>query len=1663
MKHIFLFLFLTLCCRIFSFQTSLSTPEHIENDPVHLYLHHAINVINGTLYEAETDLATSGASSLTLKRIYFPQERATSPWEHGWQFNYPHYQSSSNDKKVNNQLEYDAQGRLIKIHSNHDEQITFSYTQDHPLQCHVKSHDGQNLKYSYASHTNSKNQIFHLLEEAKLPSGLVWRYQYQEHPLEKKMLLIHKEGSEGYFVQTEYYDQEEIDSIPSKEGPLRNFSCGKIKCQWQPHGIDKTPVKTVSLVYSPGKTEVFDALNNQTTYHYNGYGQITAVEYYLKDDVQDPILYRTEKYYWDSNLKIQAPIGKTIEDSQGNVWLYQRYLYNEEGSLIQETLYGNLSGHCPSPIILDEHGIPKNPTIEHYSSYYTYKDNNLVQIKGDNGSSLSFVYDNHLLKGKFYHDQERIRIREFYDYNADDILIKTITDDGSSYDPDDLKHVSERQITYIHLFQSGPFVGLTDSIEEKYLDLSDQTEHLIKRIQHFYSTNHKLIRRDIFNSHQNFSFSEVQNYDHLGNLTYVATPSWTQEYKFDLYGNILLNKKTLPSGDSEEVVNHYDFRNRLIRQELFSSARLSKMALFSYDLQGNKITEDDGYGNATSFEYDGLNRLVKTISPAVENGQGEKIHPVLTYSYDIFDHITSMVSPKGEMTSTTYNIRGKPLKITYPDLSEESFEYSLDGSLKRWNMKNGCSIVYERDFLGRVTKASLLDAQSVLIQDTQAIYSTSNLKTVIAPSGVVIDHLYDPSGKQIGQIQHTADSSVHTICHYDATEQLVSTEEWIAPNKEYYTKTIYHQKGSVVESQQGKILYETKTDTSTKKPLNEKRWVNSLGQNVLLLEETDKNGNLISLLYDALGRMVALTKTSSSGELLFKQEYRYDLVGNKIWQKSQNDKNSIIHEWEYGPGNHLLKHIEGSGLACQRTTYYIYDKDKLVKTIKPNGVELMAIYNGRGLIEHLFSSDGTIDYSYAYDSANRITQLIDHRLKQTTKRAYSSTGLLTDEELGNGLQMIHEYDAKGRKTKVILPDDSAVIYTYNPLFLKKVQRVSPSGKICYQHTYSFDIHGQLETSELIQGLGTIHYQYNKDGRCEEINSPFFKEKLFYDTADNLKATIITHNNETLNAQYSYDCLDQLIQEQSSYFEHSYLFDSLFQCQEKDHIAYQYDDLFQLLDTSEQSFEYDPNGNCTAQIQSQQHISYTYDALDRLIQLKTDHQYLIEYQYDCFNRRLSKLIKVFNVSENEWQTHHQIHFLYDEDREIGEIDPEGNIQKLRILGQGMGAEIGAAIALEIHGHVYAPICDHRGSITCLVDTETAEIVESYQYSAFGEEQIYNAKNEQVPLSPSANPWRFSSKYREDETQLIFFGKRFYDPKNGRWLTPDPLRADSPNFYTYVNNNPLNHVDLYGLFSLKTAFQKYANFTQWLALPFGSSSLKRCLKKCSEHLIARPFFNLTGFYIYPSETGTYGHGEFSDQVRVTMINGILNTYEDFSSTLRIVSETHGGENIHYVFRPTQGLFPDLLQAFMSKIGYLSPHVRQLARTWKDMIQEMGGTENGGLIIHYAHSLGGTDTFTAAQLLTPEEKRMLRIFTIGSPTLFSNQGFENVLNYVSKRDGVSLFDPVGYIKGIFSQTSNVSYVGTLKGIPLIDHLIGWVTYTDLLKILGIKFLQSYPSPDY
>ncbi|HSN96975.1 MAG TPA: RHS repeat-associated core domain-containing protein, partial [Candidatus Nanopelagicales bacterium] len=107
-------------------------------------------------------------------------------------------------------------------------------------------------------------------------------------------------------------------------------------------------------------------------------------------------------------------------------------------------------------------------------------------------------------------------------------------------------------------------------------------------------------------------------------------------------------------------------------------------------------------------------------------------------------------------------------------------------------------------------------------------------------------------------------------------------------------------------------------------------------------------------------------------------------------------------------------------------------------------------------------------------------------------------------------------------------------------------------------------------------------------------------------------------------------------------------------------------------------------------------------------------------------------------------------------------------------------------------------DHLGSIDAVTD-ESGAVVHRRSYDAFGarRDPIWSAP---VPASFPASEIRqgFTAHEGDDELGLVHMIGRVFDPKLGRFLTPDPIVAhpqfgQSWNPYSYVLNSPLSRVD------------------------------------------------------------------------------------------------------------------------------------------------------------------------------------------------------------------------------------------------------------------------------
>ncbi|HVK64110.1 MAG TPA: RHS repeat-associated core domain-containing protein, partial [Polyangium sp.] len=120
-------------------------------------------------------------------------------------------------------------------------------------------------------------------------------------------------------------------------------------------------------------------------------------------------------------------------------------------------------------------------------------------------------------------------------------------------------------------------------------------------------------------------------------------------------------------------------------------------------------------------------------------------------------------------------------------------------------------------------------------------------------------------------------------------------------------------------------------------------------------------------------------------------------------------------------------------------------------------------------------------------------------------------------------------------------------------------------------------------------------------------------------------------------------------------------------------------------------------------------------------------------------------------------------------------------------------------------------DHLGSVD-VVSNETGTAVERRSYDPFGARR--NPQWGTPPAGPfsSETSLGFTGHLGDEELGLVFMRGRMYDPKIGRFLTPDPLvpniySGQSWNPYSYVENNPLTFTDPSGFSPELTANGPY----------------------------------------------------------------------------------------------------------------------------------------------------------------------------------------------------------------------------------------------------------------
>jgi len=349
-----------------------------------------------------------------------------------------------------------------------------------------------------------------------------------------------------------------------------------------------------------------------------------------------------------------------------------------------------------------------------------------------------------------------------------------------------------------------------------------------------------------------------------------------------------------------------------------------------------------------------------------------------------------------------------------------------------------------------------------------------------------------------------------------------------------------------------------------------------------------------------------------------------------------------------------------------------------------------------------------------------------------------------------------EYNAAGQITKISYGNGVVTQNFYNSMFrLTRIYTVDPQGAALQDLSYS------------------------------------------YDSAGNIKS--IADAVHSADQTFKYDHLNRLTQAVApeSYGTKNYAYNEIGNIMAKDGRTYIYGEgpagphavtRVEGGSSPTMMYTYDANGSMlTKQEQGGSLTEYRYDIENRLLDVKKDGVFVSEFKYDGDGGRTRKITAIEDI------------------RFVGSLYEEANNRASSYVFLGS-----TRIAQITDGQVFYYLTDHLGGTNVLMDSQGVkkQILEYLPYGKITRDEKFGTTAEQ-------DAWyHFTSQYHDEESELYFFNARYYDPELGRFISPDeiiqdPTDSSTLNRYSYVSNNPVNHIDPTGHF-WKKLFNSIGNF-------------------------------------------------------------------------------------------------------------------------------------------------------------------------------------------------------------------------------------------------------------
>lgn len=568
----------------------------------------------------------------------------------------------------------------------------------------------------------------------------------------------------------------------------------------------------------------------------------------------------------------------------------------------------------------------------------------------------------------------------------------------------------------------------------------------------------------------------------------------------------------------------------------------------------------------------------------------------------------------------------------------------------------------------------------------------------------------------------------------------------------------------------------------------------------------------ISQEYDSQGHLVALSRGTGSEARRWLFEYE---AGGRLSALSDPLSRRIVFDYDaagrlsrqFAPDGHALSYIrdaEGrlaslaapdggihdftwaaNGLAERylppanaATIHRTHDLDRRPAGITlGTGVDIGFSYDAAGRPASMTLARGR--YEYAYDAGNRplhatapdgtglawtwdgflpLTETLDGEVRGTVNWRWGDGFALREMQIGNhALAFGHDADglltlagdmrvvrdtASGLPTELSL-GELVALRGYNAFGEPASLEVTHGGLTLARFDWARDALGRVTgVSENVQGeVRETGYAYAESGRLAAVERDGVVTGMSHDSVGNL-----THRNGVPVAEY--------------------------------------DESGRLLRHGAEQFTYDDTGALALRSGADGDTRFEYDALGNLLRVELADGRVIEYLVDARNRRVGRRIDGA-LSQG---------FLYGDDlRPVAELDGSNAVRSVFVYGD----RLNVPAYMVRDGRTYFIVSDHLGSPRLVVDAADGQVAQRIDYDVHG--RIVRDTN------PGFQPFGFAGGLYDHDTGLLRFGARDYDPRVGRWTSPDPLglAGGAINPYVYAGGDPVNFIDPHGTFVLNAA--------------------------------------------------------------------------------------------------------------------------------------------------------------------------------------------------------------------------------------------------------------------